>query len=71
MRYTLIPFRIFIIYRCVHRSVQIAGGTATKLPCSSVLNGQVLRIQLNYTEYLTLCEVKVFTLDEGECSLMQ
>ena len=58
-------FPIIIFNRCLHQLEPMPLGTSVKLPCSSVLKGQHLRIQLNGQTALTLCEVKAFTPDPG------
>ena len=58
-------FKFLFFYRCLHHLKHLPLGASVKLPCPTVLKGQHLRIQLNGRVQLTLCEVKVFTLDHG------
>ena len=62
---------LLLTNRCFNRSEQIPQGASVKLPCSSVLKGQRLKIQLQYKGVLTLCEVKAFTPDQGDSSSIQ
>ena len=60
--------KTFLLFNsCFQRLENVPAAATIKEPCSSVLKGQKLKVELQDEGSLALCEVKAFTPDEGDC----